>query len=193
MGKTKEHKGVGSRIFFFFPRMSAFAFQRLDSSSAVKQNTFGKLIRLCKLFRFSMRLNGKSSTCRSLQVHKHVSLSPFFSRQWPRGLLLEQVQCGGGLLLRERDVRVAAPSVCSASGSFNFSKLVVGVNLFFWQVRILEDFNPANDVYPKFTFIVFSNSVQRISVRFALLHISTSLCFVFARIVSCLSPIFKEI
>lgn len=50
--RPKEYKGVGSVHASFFSSMSASAFQRFDSCSAVKQNPFGKLIRFSKLFRF---------------------------------------------------------------------------------------------------------------------------------------------
>lgn len=77
--RPKEHKGVGSVHASFFSRMSASAFQRFDSCSAVKQKPFGKLIRLSKLFRFFLlQLNVKVqySTRSHWKVHKHVSLSP---------------------------------------------------------------------------------------------------------------------
>ncbi len=62
---------------FFFSRMSASAFQRFDSCSAVKQKPFGKLIRHSKLFRFF-----DATQCKKFniplarwKVHKHVFLS----------------------------------------------------------------------------------------------------------------------
>ena len=78
--RPKEHKGVGSVHASFFSRMSASAFQRFDSCSAVKQKPFGKLIRLSKLFRFFFCCNSmwkvQYSTCSHWKVHKHVSSSP---------------------------------------------------------------------------------------------------------------------
>lgn len=71
--RPKEYKGVGS-VHAFFSRMSASAFQRFDSCSAVKQKPFGKLIRLSKLFRFF-----DATQCKKFniplahwKVHKHV-------------------------------------------------------------------------------------------------------------------------
>lgn len=76
--KTKriQRRGFSARLF---SRMSASTFQRFDSCSAVKQKPFGKLIRLCKLFRCLMQLSVKSSIFHPLVLessHTCVCSSP---------------------------------------------------------------------------------------------------------------------
>ena len=92
---------VQCMFFLFFSRMSASAFQRFDSCSAVKQKPFGKLIRLHKLFRFLMQLNVKSSIFHSaLQLKSsqtRLLVSLFSPRQWPGAFCWSR--CRGGCRL----------------------------------------------------------------------------------------------
>lgn len=80
--------------------MSASAFQRLDSCSAVKQKNekpFGKLIRLGKLFRFLMQLRWQKFNIPLAWRWRVEEKKRVFARLSPatRGLVLEQVQTGG--------------------------------------------------------------------------------------------------
>ncbi len=115
-------------LFFFFSRMSASAFQRFDSCSAVKQKPFGKLIRLSKLFRFFDASQCEKFNIPLARTGKFTNMS-FCLPLLPsvtRGLLLEQVQRGAVdffyrglfLLLRKRgDACVTAPATGSIAGS----------------------------------------------------------------------------
>lgn len=91
--RPKEYKGVGSVHASFFSRMSASAFQRFDSCSAVKQKPFGKLIRFSKLFRFLMHLKFNIPLAHSGKF-TNMCLCLSFLPSVTRGLLLEQVQRG---------------------------------------------------------------------------------------------------
>lgn len=131
--KTKriQRRGFSACLFFFFQGCQPLLFKDLTLALQSNKNLFGKLIRLCKLFRFLMQLCVKSSIFHSLAMGSW-QMCLLVSSQWPKAFCWSRCKRGGGavgfsswglLLLRKNMWRL---QLYVLSQEFHFSRTFCG-------------------------------------------------------------------
>lgn len=95
--KTKriQRRGFSACLFFFFQGCQPLLFKDLTLALQSNKNLFGKLIRLCKLFRFLMQLCVKSSIFHSLAMGSW-QMCLLVCSQWPKAFCWSRCKRGGG-------------------------------------------------------------------------------------------------